>query len=310
MANLYSEEKIFMNTNIRISLVSDLGTIDTYNLFDEAFEKFDYVMKKFSRFDPNSELSKLNQAKNKAFHVSEELYFLIEEALKISNLPYSKYDPTITDFLETWGYTKEDKLKNSLDNKDNLYQNLEKKINKRSTKEEIQLHPVNKTITLKEDQKIDLGSIAKGYAVDLATKVILEKLDNFMINAGGDVFCSGMNENQKEWQIGLSIPNDVSKNFGYIKLKDMALTSSGNWNIKYKEFEHILDPNSGKPIKNRVDSCFIYTSKAYKADGLATYLYGAGIKGLNILEDMEIGGLIVSDKKIITNNFFPNFRQN
>lgn len=292
-----------MNTDITIKVISELGTIETYDLINKTFLQFDLVVNKFSRFDENSELSILNNSWGKKTKVSPELFSLINTAVELAKLSNGLFDPTIHDLLETYGY---DKMKNFDKNPDKINKEVRLLLKNRQSYESIKLDAERLTIQLMPKQKIDLGNIGKGYAIDLAANILSQKIDNFFINAGGDIFAKGKNEQNQKWSVGLSIPENINSVFGTILLDNNSLACSGSWAIKYKDFHHLLNPKTGKPMKD-ISQSFVIHKSAMMADGLATLLFLTGTKGLAILEEQKIGGLIIKDNQAISNKYFPQY---
>lgn len=290
-----------MNTLVAIKLNSGLGTIKSNDLIEEAFSKFDYVVKKYSRFDPNSNLSKLNNQSGKTVHISKELFFLIKTALTLAKLSDGLFDPTIVDLLEIYGYTSKYFRHEVKD----LTAEIKNILNNRPKWQDIELDEHKSTIKLKPTQRIDLGNIGKGYAIDLATKVLLPS-ENFLINAGGDIYAHGKNEKGRIWDVGLCLSSDTKKIFGKIKLKNSSLACSGSAAIKLKNFHHLLNPKTGRPMQG-IDQSFVLHQSAMLADGYATMLFLTGKRGLDILEKQKIGGLILKGRKVITNKYFQKW---
>ena len=290
-----------MNTRITIKIVSNLGTISTYDLINKAFEQFKFVVEKYSRFDNKSELGQLNSNSGVNFKVSDELFSLIQKILEIAKLSKGVFDPTIIDLLEAYGFDKKKDF-SILNNEKGLKEKLSKLLKERPNWTEIRLNNTKKTIFLQPKQKLDLGSIGKGYAIDLAAKT-LNPAKNYIINAGGDIYAKGKNEKNKYWEIGLSIPKDKTKIFKIVTLKNESLACSGSWASKIKYFHHLLNPKTAKPMQ-QIDQSFVRSKLSCDADGLASMLYLTGHDGLDILEKQKIGGLILKEDKFYLNIFF------
>jgi FAD:protein FMN transferase len=302
MQKSINETKVFMNTKVNIQVSSELGTIETNDILDKAFGRFAYVVKKYSRFEFSSDLSRLNYSKQFPKQISDELFFLINTTLKLAKLSDGIYDPTILDILEIYGYG----IKKNIPTKskfNDIVINLKKEIKNRASWKDIKMNKSKSEITLKQDQKIDLGSIGKGYAMDLAAKE-LNPVKNFLINAGGDILASGKDINNNHWRIGLTCPWDINKIFGVLELKNISLACSGSAAIKYGKFHHLINPKNGKPM-NKIEQSFVIHKSAMLADGFATLLYLTGMDGLSILEDQKAGGMIIKGKKYFKNKYFP-----
>jgi len=326
------QEQVFMNTIIRITLYSDKSTIYSQEKIQQAFDCFGQVVKKYTRFNSKSELAKLNNSGGKPFKVSADFFYLIEYMLDLSKLTDGSYDPTIIDLLETYGYG-ENRNFEALDDPD-LFKNIQQLIAHRPKPTEIKLDKKNLTVQLAPRQRLDLGSIGKGYAVDLAYDV-LSDFPAFMINAGGDIRVKGPKpesetseeeEASKEempkqktpkgemlkeaspddnnWQIALykaQLPNKALQQdnlLGTINLKEGSVCGSGGWARKVRFFHHLLNPKTGMPI-NEISQTFVIAPTAIEADTWATVLFTLGEKGLELLKSKKLAGIVVDkDGKI------------
>lgn len=286
-----------MNTIIRITLFSDKPTIYTQQKIQDAFACFDQVVKKFTRFSPKSELSVLNNSGGKPMKVSRKLFMLIEYMLELANQTNGSYDPTIIDLLETYGYDQKSNFE-SLDDP-NLFDKIQKLIKLRPHFSTIKLDKNNLTIELAKRQRLDLGSVGKGYAIDLAYD-LLEEFPSFMINAGGDIRVKGPKPDGGEWEIGLQKTQPPNKRvigeelIGKIQIKKGSLCGSGGWARKVKFFHHLLNPKTGMPI-NSISQTFTYAKTAMEADAWATILFTLGIEGFKLLEEQNISGMVVGN---------------
>ncbi|UOD34246.1 FAD:protein FMN transferase [Deferribacteraceae bacterium V6Fe1] len=127
-----------------------------------------------------------------------------------------------------------------------------------------------------EDVKIDMGAYAKGYIVDKASEYLKQKgVENFIFNAGGDLFASG-SKNGKKWKIAIKHPEGESKFLSVIGLSNKAVATSGNYERYFekdgKRYIHIFDAITGKNANN-YQSISVIAEKVEKADGLATVFF-------------------------------------
>lgn len=272
-----------MNTvvDITVAKLSAESTIQVEDKIIEALDQFNMVVKKFTRFDQNSELSNLNRRSGEWTKVSSELFYLVEMMLKLSADSDGAYDPTVIDFLEAYGYDPGYHF-GKLENKE-LDNVVEKMSKERPSWKEIELDKERCSIKLAKGQRIDLGGVGKGYAIDLAYSALLP-LSNYMINAGGDVRTRGTNELGEPWRLEL-LHNDRSGNtipLFSLPLNDQALACSGSWARKVKQFHHLIDPKTGKP-ENETKTVYILSDTAIQADGLATAIFVGGYELLHTL---------------------------
>jgi thiamine biosynthesis lipoprotein len=150
---------------------------------------------------------------------------------------------------------------------------------------------------------LDLGAIAKGYAVDLAFGSCRSVgLEDFLIDLSGNIRGSGRPQWGKSWQIGVRDPFDRSSIIGKIALRSgMALATSGDYErfveISGQRFSHIINPKTGFPVTGTA-GVTILCGDATTADGLSTSFFVAGLKGSGKLlqkpQSAEV--LIVPDK--------------
>jgi len=304
---VFEDKRTYMNTQVSIAIISKEGTVFSREKIAQAFDKFDYVVNKFSRFSKNSELSKLNDSPEVSLPVSEELFKLVKYSLELAHLTDGLYDPTIIDVLESYGFDKNQTYQ-ELSNP-SLMKNIKKKINTRPLYKEIILDEEIRSVTLKKNQGIDLGGVGKGYAIDLAYQT-LEKFKAVKINAGGDIRTNGKNEKGENWNIGLSfnqLPNKKihTKNvFGTVSLNNQSICGSGGWARRIKFFHHLLNPKTGLPV-NEVSQSFIIANTAMEADAWATALFVMGEPGLDLVKEHGLEGLLIlSDGTIVKTKGF------
>ncbi len=153
---------------------------------------------------------------------------------------------------------------------------------------------IDDKISFKESgMKIDLGGIAKGYAIDKSGD-ILKKYgkENFIVNYGGDMLVCG-SKGLKPWEIGIRNPIDSStflKMFEKDGKKCMSYATSGDYEryfmSKGKKYSHIIDPKTGLPSKNAL-SVTIVSDTAEDADVFATAVAASGCNKSEIKKFVE-----------------------
>jgi len=284
-----------MGTTIQITIYEPKSKIKALDAIDDAFEQFDHVIKKFSRFDPESELSHLNKSQGKWFKVSKEFFMLIEKSLLASKESNYLFDPTIIDLLIAYGYDKSyDPGRIIRRTKTGSFKReLEHVMKNRPYPSEINMDKKNLSIFLQKKQRLDLGASGKGYAIDLARNALIKAgFKNFIVNAGGDVYVG-----EKGKKVALFDPRNPASPLGTIILKNKALAGSGSFAKKAGDFHHILNPGSGK-AGNKVLQTYAIAPTALEADIYATVLFLMGRKGLELMQTKGFQSIIISDKEI------------
>ena len=156
---------------------------------------------------------------------------------------------------------------------------------------------------------IDLGGIAKGYAVDEALKILSGLgIDNALVNAGGDIGTIGTKPDGTGWLIELDNPFDDDEEDpatieplpGFL-IEEMAVATSGNYYRYYdpeKSVHHITDPLTGYSADG-CTSVTIIASSCTEADVLATSVFVKGpIEGLKFIEEIDgVEALIIDNNR-------------
>lgn len=157
----------------------------------------------------------------------------------------------------------------------------------------------------KTGMRVDLGGIAKGYAVDLCCDDLAARgVTNALMNLGGNIRCLGTaGDVGKPWRIGVRNPFDRSSLIGILRLADgMATATSGNYekfvDIQGEKFSHIMDPRTGRPVRGMA-GVTVVTADATRADALSTTLFVLGVKdGAAVLTAPgDIGAIFVPDRQ-------------
>ncbi len=283
-----------MNTLISISVNSNEAKVRIENAIDEALSKFDYVVNKFSRFNSQSELSKVNKSQSIWIVVSDELYYLIDRALQGYKESEGLFDPTIIDLLSAYGYDKsfdEARIATKLQN-ESFIEEIKTLLQKRPHPDKIQLNMKQHSIKLEKHQKLDLGGLAKGHAIDLAKEVLINKgFNDFIINAGGDIWVNSTK------RVALFNPTTSNNPFFFVTLKDKAVAGSGSSARKVGFFHHILNPQTGAP-ENKLLQTYVIANTAIEADLYATVLFLLGEKGLDLIHEKGLKGVLLTDEGI------------
>lgn len=240
--------KYLLGTQIDITAIhSDIDSMKKAMYF--AFKEIERIQGVMSIQIDTTEVSKINlNAGISLVKVSWELYSIISRSINYSKKYNGIFDITIGPISELWGFSSDKKI-TSLPDK-NIIDSLIKLVDYNL----IILNPGDTSVfLLKKGMKIDLGGIAKGYAVDRATEVMRKYgMKNFFINAGGDIFVSGTKSNEQQWCIGIKNPRDEKKIIANFELTELAIGTSGDYEryviIDGKRYHHIFDTHTGFPV--------------------------------------------------------------
>lgn len=288
--NILQQSRIIMGTNVEI-IVSHTESRQAMIAIEEAFQEIEKVDRLMSTYRPDSEVSELNRhAGKKACRVSPDTLRVIERAVYFSYLSGGAFDITIAPLLRLWDFNVQ---------KVPATEDINKAI-KKIGYEKIKIMPASSEVFLSApEMAVDLGAIAKGYAVDQACAALDKRgLVNYLVNAGGDLRGQGGKGKGQPWIIGLKHPRLKEALIAKIHLIAAALATSGDYEkffIKNGErYHHLLDPFTGQPARN-CQSVTIMAPCAMDADALATTVFILGPdQGLALIAKLpHIHALIV-----------------
>ena len=219
----------------------------------------------FSTYIDNSEISIINNSKAELIKISSSFKEVLNKALYYSKLSKGSYDITIGPLIDLWGFNSTNTTSiPSIDNIKGVLENIG--YNKIS---------VNNNFLFKENKniKLDLNSIAKGYAVDKISEFI-EKNNyfNYLVEIGGELKSKNIS-NSNDWVIGIQHPSD-NNTINKINLNNLSMATSGSYNNYFesngKIFSHILNPKTGYPYEYKTLSATIVSEYCIDADAYAT----------------------------------------
>jgi len=301
------QEKIFssLGTVVRVNLAGD--KVSSEVLVNIAEKEFSRIHNKYS---PNTEGSLIYILNEKGkVKVDEEALFLFQSAVNYAALTGGAFDPTVRPLIKLWGFDDEFSTKR-VPTQEEINQALSY-VNYRF----INIDKENMEVSfLKDGVEIDLGAIAKGYAIDLVIQRIREvdpKASGF-IDAGGDIGIIGPKFKELPWVIGIRDPfsQDYFSAIDTIYLTNGGVATSGDYEryfisegIKY---HHILDPKTGYPARDAV-SVTVISENAMTADIFSTALFVLGYENpaLEYFTNFGIQALIISPtgERIETSGF-------
>jgi thiamine biosynthesis lipoprotein len=287
-----------MNTKIQTWLYSQTDSevlVDVQHLFN-SFEK------RLSRFDPHSELSRLNANQHEVFQASPTLLDAVEVALWAAEITGGLYDPTILNELERAGYDHSfEQVANVVPLSDAPAVSAAPRVNqtiRRSTNFwVVRLNRARREIYKPVGVRLDMGGMGKGWTVDRAADR-LQGLGPFLINAGGDIFAYHAPPGQKGWEIDLIHPLKPEQFMARVYLHHQALATSTiarrRWRRNGQTMHHLIDPRTGQPAHTDALSVSVVTDRTIMAEVFAKVglILGAE-QGLAYLQSLPgVEGLI------------------
>lgn len=245
----------------------------------------------------DSEVSRVNRAAGTSFiEISDETFGVIAKSLWISNLSEGVFDITFASMGKLWRFD-EDRTPVIPDAK--ALELAREKIDYRR----IKLDDKARSVMLERaDTRINLGGIAKGYAIDRAAGVLRNAgVTSFFAQAGGDLYVEGTKPDGKPWRVGVRDPRGPEESyFALLPVQNRAFSTAGDYERAYvidgKRYHHIIDPRTGYPA-TASRSVTIWAKDALTADAIddAVFILGPE-KGLALVESLDDTGAVIVDK--------------
>jgi FAD:protein FMN transferase len=241
----------------------------------QVFQEIDDLDSQMSNYKPNSELSSINrEAAQHAVIVEPKLFRLIQDSLEYSRASGGDFDITVGPLMKSWGFFRGQGL---LPSKSELAMVL-----KRIGYQHIKLDAAARTIRFDmAGVEIDLGAIAKGYAVDRAVEVLRDNgIRQALISSGtSSLYALGSPPGEHGWEISVRDPLDTTRAACVLRLQDLSLSVSGDYERFFKlggkVYAHIMDPHTGLPVENML-STVVVSPSATDSDALSTSFFVEG----------------------------------
>lgn len=287
---LYKDSEVIMGTFVEV-ISPDRRAAGI--VFDQI-KRIDALM---SKYKENSQISQLNRTGRMA--LGPDTFYVLKKAKEFWVLSNGAFDITVGPLMDLWGFTEK-----------KYHVPAAGQINKTLRlvgTDKIVFDKINNVVKFKfPGMKIDLGGIAKGYAVDSAVGKLKQKgIKSCLINAGGQIYCLG-DKFGEPWSVAVRNPRKPGF-IDYLKLKDQSVATSGDYEQYFKDkekrYSHILDPKTGYPAESGVLSVTVIALDGLTADALSTAIFVLGKKnGLELAKHFPGVRVEVVEEKDVQNN--------
>lgn len=241
---------------------------------DAAFAELTRIEHLMTRYDRASDIGRVNTAAvNVAVPVAYETAGVVLAALDWAVITEGAFDPAIERVSALWNVLERTSpppvaAYRRLARRD-LYCHLE-----------LAVRGGTSVIVRRDaDVGIDLGAIAKGYAVDRAGEVLrAHGVNNGVVRVGGDLVALGAPPDADAWRIGIRSPASEQVLIGHVDVRDAAVATSGDYQrfFMYQgvRYHHLMDPATAAPRQTSMHSITVHAATCMHADAAATSCYG------------------------------------
>ncbi len=271
-----------MGTDVNLEVVApDEDAART--MFLAARRRIEEVNRLMSTYLPDSEVSRLNR--RGSGQVSEEVLAVLRKADEVSRLSGGAFDVTYAPLRALWRRAaEEDRLPTP-----------EELAKARAAIGYDKLKVADREVRFGvPGMEVDLGGIAKGYAIDLAARALQDAgAAAGIVDIGHDLNLFGLPADEKSWRVAVYSPPGVTQEV-VLDVPPCGVATSGDYargfRVEGRWFSHIIDPRTGQPVEH-MSSVTVVAPDAETADGLATAVsvmgWPDGVRLAESLPDVE-----------------------
>lgn len=267
-----------MGTTFHISVVhSPENVIDTAKA-EQSIQRFLHTLnQQVSIYIPQSGIRQFNRSESTDWQsVDAHFLTLVEHAQTVSAETNGAFDISVSPLIEAWGFGASEAPSSPSAEKITQamqqigYQKLQVNSQQNALKKQ---HP---------KLQLDLSAIAKGYAVDKISENLSQQgFPNHLVEIGGELYASGTNQHAKPWRIAIEQPDtQESRVTNSVVVRNLGVATSGDYRNYYIENgirrSHIIDPQTGYPIRHQLASVTVLHTSTMLADAYATAILVMG----------------------------------
>ncbi len=244
-------------------------------ILDDAFDEVDRIDRLMSHYKSDSPLSRINrEAARHPVTVDPELFDFIAESRRYDRESGGAFDITVGPLMKAWGFFRGEGRKPSDEELSAARRHV--------GGAHLVLNPAGKTIAFDDaGVELDLGGIAKGYAVDRVVALLRQRhVAAALVSAGGStIYGLGTPPGHDGWDVAVQDPIDPRRVALTVTLRDRALSVSGSSEKSFESggvrYSHIMDPRTGRPVQG-VLSVAVLTRRATAGDALDNAFFVLG----------------------------------
>ncbi len=272
----YEESRVSMACTYTIVVYGDAAQ-PLKRIVSAALDEVDRIDRLMSHYRQDSPLSRINRESAIApVKVEPELFDFIKECLRFSRESDGAFDITVGPLMKAWGFFHgEGRMPREAELSD-----ARNKIGY----QRVIMNEEAKTVRFgRAGVELDLGGIAKGYAVDRAVNILKQQgIERALVSAGGStIYGLGSPPEDNGWEVEIQDPIDHKKSVAVVRLKNRALSVSGSYEKFFEvdgvRYSHIMNPRTARPVQN-VLSVAVMTGNGTTGDALDNVFYVLGVE--------------------------------
>ncbi|MFT4769424.1 MAG: thiamine biosynthesis lipoprotein [Glaciecola sp.] len=270
------------------SQVTDFDPVSPADLQLLIERELEAINQSLSTYIPDSEISRVNAIATAApVILSERFATVLDAALTVGELTEGAYDVTVGPLVELWGFgagarttspPEASEIRAAMD---------------LVGADRLSWDPRTSTLSRPKGVRIDLSSIAKGYAVDQLSQVLAAHgIVSSLVEIGGELRASGERPEGGPWRLAVESPDPSQARFiEALSVTDAAVATSGDYRNFFehegRRYSHLVDPRTGHPVAHELVSVTVIDPHCMTADALATALLVMGLDAARDLAEKQ-----------------------
>lgn len=268
-------------------------------VFAEAEALFRDNEQILSRFQPQSELSRLNRRSGHWTTVSALLWDVLVAALEMAEETNGRFDPTLLNGLEQAGYTHSfERLPMPI-----ALPHPSSYLVEAQNWQAVLLNSEDRSVFVPNGLRLDVGGIAKGFTAQQAV-VLLSEWGPCLVDAGGDISAGAAPSGYDGWPVAVTTPRTSQTQLDLLTLSlaHASLATSGidhrRWQQNGRSQHHLIDPATGQPVETDLLTVTIWAETAVVAEAWATAVIIHGTdSGVTALVARDIPAVLITQNE-------------
>jgi FAD:protein FMN transferase len=243
-------------------------------LVAEVMEEYRRIDRDMSTYKPDSEISRVNaHAAEGPMRIGAELFSMIERSLELSVASHGAFDITYDSVAYLYDFRERKRPSDS---------EISARLGAVDYRHVVLEREASTVRFTMPGVRINLGGIAKGYAVEHAADLLRSRgVEHALLNAGGDTRVIGDRRGQP-WIVGIRHPRQADEVVTRLPIVDEAISTSGDYERFFEEggrrYHHIINPSTGRPTEG-ILTVTVIGPDGTMTDGLDTAIFVLGVEG-------------------------------
>jgi thiamine biosynthesis lipoprotein len=264
-----------------VRYVLDSAVTDPATLESGIQAVLDRVVALLSNWEPDSCISRFNQAAGGSWHaLPEEFATVLACALRVAEASGGACDPTAGELVRRWGFGATNRYSaagfvppDAIAIATAL---------RRCGWQRLEVDAADMRMYQPGGLELDLSAVAKGYGVDAVSCYLgAQGLHHYLVEVGGELRGAGVKPDGQPWWVALQLPTDATGlPVSRLALHDLSVATSGDYLQCYEHagtrYSHCIDPRTGSPVRNGVASVTVLHQECMAADAWSTALMVLG----------------------------------